>query len=154
MKSAVPAGQYRLDPYFAVLLTEIDGLGPAQLLHVLVVYKAGEADPVFFVTAEIERGASAPARAPAGSAAPGTAKAPAGSAVSSTAPAPTESAEPGRASARDVGAMPCLCTFAEDGTHSHLDHSPIWADLDTFAARAVEIVKERYGVTEVTAPDE
>ena len=55
MKSAVPAGQYRLDPYFAVLLTKIEGLGPAQLLHVLVVHKAGEADPVFFVTAEIER---------------------------------------------------------------------------------------------------
>lgn len=127
MQSAVPAGQYRLDPYFAVLLTKIEGLGPAQLLHLLVVYKTGEADPVFFVTAEIEW--PKPAPAPAGSAAPGKAPAP------------------------EAAAVPCLCTFAEDGTHSHLDFSPVWADLDTFAARAVEIVKERYGVTEVTAPD-
>jgi hypothetical protein len=112
MKSAVPAGQYRLDPYFAVLLTQIEGLGPAQLLHVLVVYKAGEADPVFFVTAEIER------------------------------PVPKG------------GAEPCLCIFAEDGTHSHLERSPIWADLDTFAARAVEIVKDRYGVTETAEPED
>jgi len=106
MQSAVPAGQYRLDPYFAVLLTKIEGVGPARLLHLLVVHKAGEAAPVFFVTAEIER-------RPDGS-----------------------------------EAEPCLCTFAEDGTHSHVERSPIWADLDTFASRAVEMVKQRYGVTE------
>ncbi len=127
MKSAVPAGQYRLDPYFAVLLTKIEGLGPVQLLHVLVVYKADEADPFFFVTAEIER----PKPAPAGE--------PDGLAERAEAPAPQADAEP------------CLCIFAEDGTHSHLECAPIWADLDTFAARAVEIVKERYGVTEVDA---
>jgi len=127
MKSAVPAGQYRLDPYFAVLLTHIEGVGPMQLLHVLVVYKADEADPVFFVTAEIER----PKPAPAGG--------PDGPAERTEAPAPE--AEP----------VPWLCIFTEDGTHSHLESSPVWADLDTFAARAVEIVKERYGVTEVDA---
>ena len=124
MKSAVPAGQYRLDPYFAVLLTKIEGLGPAQLLHVLVVYKVGEADPVFFVTAEIERPKPKPAGGPTG------------------APAP------------EAGVEPTLCIFAEDGTHSHLERSPIWADLDTFAARAVQIVEERYGVTEITSPED
>lgn len=112
MKSAVPAGQYRLDPYFAVLLTHIESLGPVQLLHVLVVYKTGEADPVFFVTVEIER------------------------------PTPAGDVEP------------CLCIFAEDGTHSHLERSAAWADLDTFASRAVEIVKERYGVTEIAGPED
>ena len=147
MKSAVPAGQYHLDPYFAVLLTKIDGLGPAQLLHVLVVYKTGEADPVFFVTAEIERrpaGARAQARSTDRNQVP-----------ESTDPsgAPAEPAVPGTATASEMAAVPCLCTFAEDGTHSHLDYSPVWADLHTFAARAVEIVKERYGVTEVSAPD-
>jgi hypothetical protein len=130
MKSAVPAGQYRMDPYFAVLLTKIDGLGPAQLLHLLVVYKNGEADPVFFVTAEIERPKPAPAGALDGSAKP------------IEAPAPK------------AGAEPCLCIFAEDGTHSHLECSPIWADLDTFATRAVEIVKERYGVSETAEPED
>lgn len=130
MKSAVPAGQYLLDPYFAVLLTHIGSLGPVQLLHVLVVYKTGEADPVFFVTAEIER----PRPAPAGASEAG--------------------AEPIEAPAPEAAAVACLCIFAEDGTHSHLECSPIWADLDTFAARAVEIVKERYGVTETTSPDD
>ena len=105
-----------------MLLTKIEGLGPAQLLHVLVVYKAGEADPVFFVTAEIERPKPEPIGGPTG------------------APAP------------EAGAEPCLCVFAEDGTHSHLECSPIWADRDTFAARAVQIVKERYGVNEITGP--
>lgn len=130
MKSAVPAGQYRLDPYFAVLLTHIEGLGPMQLLHVLVVYKAGEADPVFFVTAEIERPKPPPAR---------------------TSDGLTERVE---APSPEADAEPCLCIFAEDGTHSHLERSPIWADLDTFAARAVEIVKDRYGVTEFIGPDD
>ena len=127
MKSAVPAEQYRLDPYFAVLLTEIEAVGPVRLLHVLVVYKAGEADPVFFVTAEIEPPSAAPPRALAGSA---------------EQPTPTPDAEP------------WLCIFAEDGTHSHLERSPKWTDLDMFSARAVEIVRQRYGVTEITAPDD
>jgi hypothetical protein len=125
MKSAVPAGQYRLDPYFAVLLTQIEGLGPARLLHVLVVYKAGEADPVFFVTAEIERPSTASPGAPTGSA---------------ERPAATPDSEP------------WLCIFAEDGTHSHLERSPKWADLEMFSTQAVAIVKQRYGVTEITAP--
>ena len=130
MKSAVPAGQYRLDPYFAVLLTNIDGLGPAQLVHVLVVYKNGEADPVFFVPAEIERPKPAPAAGPDG--------------LAERTEAPAPEAEP----------VPWLCIFTEDGTHSHLERSPIWADLDTFATRAVEIVKERYGVIETAEPED
>jgi hypothetical protein len=127
MKSAVPAGQYRLDPYFAVLLTKIEGVGPVRLLHVLVVYKAGEADPVFFVTAEIEPPSGTPSGALAGS-------------VEQAAARPD--------------AEPWLCIFAEDGTHSHLERSPKWADLDAFSARAVEIVRQRYGVTEITAPED
>ena len=125
MKSAVPAGQYRLDPYFAVLLTEIEGVGPARLLHVLVVYKAGEADPVFFVTAEIERPSTALTR---------------------------RTRRFRRAPAARPDAEPWLCIFAEDGTHSHLERSPKWADLEMFSAQAVAIVKQRYGVTEIAAP--
>jgi len=108
MRSGVPVRQYLLDPYFAVLLTQVEGVGPVELLHVLVVYKTGEPEPVFFVTAELERGDTA--------------------------------TEP---------RVPCLCVFAEDGTHSHLERSAEWADVERFAARAVEMVKERYGVTEV-----
>jgi hypothetical protein len=130
MKSAVPAGQYRLDPYFAVLLTHIEGLGPVQLLHVLVVYKTGEADPVFFVTAEIERPRRRGDVKPAGDTQPGGEVVPAAPVV------------------------PCLCIFAEDGTHSHLECSAVWADLDTFVSRAIEIVKERYGVTEIAGAED
>lgn len=130
MKSAEPAGQYRLDPYFAVLLTHIETLGPVQLLYVLVVYKNGEADPVFFVTAEIDRPQRESGDKPAGD---------------SKSEGDVEPAAP---------VKPCLCIYAEDGTHSHLERSAAWADLDTFASRAVEIVKERYGVTETAGPED
>jgi hypothetical protein len=142
MKSAVPAEQYRLDPYFAVLLTHVESLGPMQLLHVLVVYKSGEADPVFFVTAELERPR------------PGGNVEPAGDIRPEGKVQPKRGIRPGGDVAPAVPVEPCLCIFAEDGTHSHLECSSAWADLDTFSSRAIEIVKERYGVSEAEGPED
>jgi hypothetical protein len=35
-----------------------------------------------------------------------------------------------------------------------LECSSAWADLDTFSSRAIEIVKERYGVSEAEGPED
>ena len=53
LSEAIVRKTYRLGRHSAALLTGVESLGPIQYLFVLAIIKAGEKDPCYLVTSEI-----------------------------------------------------------------------------------------------------
>ncbi len=106
IKEAKPLERIRLGGYEIVFLGNIESIGAIRYKYIVVVFKAGDNKPIYFVSSEEN------------------------------------------ALAKDLGGgSHFLCAFEGEG-HMNYGCSDEWADYDTFADRALRMIKERFKIVE------
>jgi hypothetical protein len=130
LSKAIVRKTYRLGGYSAALLTGAESSGPIRYLFVLAVVKDGETTPCYFVTSEINTLQG-----------------------EMLAMAAKNDPDLRERLAKGHGSPPFLGVFEQDGSHSTLDSSDDWKDINKFAAKAVELASKKVGFSGAPVED-